>query len=126
MTRDEQLITIRPILDHATENDFSEIETFQNKTLRPLLKMQNDILFTIIEHDVFFKQTLAKANQSIDKLTIVKDYLNKRKELKTLILGAIIGQFTITEINTYHNNTKEYNKRIITMTAQRYYDQKLI
>ena len=34
----------RPILENIVKDDTLEIESFQNKTLRPIIKMQHEIL----------------------------------------------------------------------------------
>ena len=50
-TRDAQLIALRPELPQVSIHDqMSDQEFFQNKTLRPILKLQNDLLLALFRH----------------------------------------------------------------------------
>ena len=42
--------------------------------------------------------------------------------LRQMVIGTIIGLMTEEEYSSYDENTKEYNRRIITMQAKRYAD----
>ena len=99
-------------------------EDFQNRTLRPVLKLQHDLILLL------FMQFCSK--QKIDLFkdekkfnSIVNTHIKKNMVLKNQYLGLIIGQFTAEEFTTYVENDSEFNKRIITMIVQRLKDSQL-
>lgn len=122
MQRDEELINLRPTIVTDVEKDTSAIETFQNDSLRPILKFQNDFLIALIKNNNHYNELLVKINSEKDFLVFIKAFLNKETQLKQTIIGALIGFLTIEETSFYFNNLKELNKRIIQMTAQRFFD----
>ena len=96
-----------------------ESELFQNEVLRPILKMQHDIILKTF-HNHIEKSSInwTQLNQ-IKKVKCVNDQLSKNLQIKHLIIGLIVGHLNDLEINQYLSNTKEYNKRIIQMAKQR-------
>lgn len=96
-----------------------ESELFQNEVLRPILKMQHNIILkTFYNHIEKSSINWTQLNQ-IKKVKCVNDQLSKNLQIKHLIIGLIVGHFNDLEINQYLSNTKEYNKRIIQMAKQR-------
>ena len=96
-----------------------ESELFQNEVLRPILKMQHDIILKTFHNHI--KKSSIKWTQlnQIKKVKCVNDQLSKNLQIKHLIIGLIVGHLNDLEINQYLSNTKEYNKRIIQMAKQR-------
>ena len=120
--RDAQLITLRPVLEFPTQA-VSTLEKFQNTTLRPILKMQNDILVQIF----VLKMEKQKANFDkmigIDQVQYIANVLKKDIKLRNFYLGTIVGHFSIVEYTQYFEQEREYNRRIITMLIQRLQSQ---
>ncbi|RBW55694.1 glyoxalase [Tenacibaculum sp. E3R01] len=116
---DSKKISIRPVLNLSSS---IPIEDFQNRTVRPILKLQNEL---IVELFMFFC-----AKQKIDILNIKREKFNntvntitrKNITLRNQLLGLIIGQFTVKEFEFYKENDSEVNKRILTMIGQRIKD----
>ncbi|WP_233861459.1 glyoxalase [Tenacibaculum piscium] len=116
---DSKKISIRPVLNLSSE---IPVEDFQNKTVRPILKLQHEL---IIQFFIFFCK-----NQKVDIVHIEKEKFNKAVNtitkkninLKNQFLGLIIGQFTVAEFEFYKNNTADINKRILMMIGQRIKD----
>jgi uncharacterized protein YjgD (DUF1641 family) len=115
-----QLESIRPIIKNInSEKESNEMESFQNQTLRPILKFQNSLILAVFnqhieKHKIVFNQlNKEKQNESIER--IIK---NDRK-LYNLLLGTIIGHFTDIEFQTYIKYQKELNRRIRDMLIQR-------
>ena len=94
-------------------------ELFQNEALRPILKMQHDIILKIFHNHI--DKSSIKWNQlnQIKKVKCVDDQLSKNVQIKHLIIGLIIAHLSELELDQYLRNAKEYNKRIIQMTKQR-------
>ncbi|WP_233883395.1 glyoxalase [Tenacibaculum piscium] len=116
---DSKKISIRPVLNLSSE---IPVEDFQNKTVRPILKLQHEL---IIQFFIFFCK-----NQKVDIVHIEKEKFNKAVNtitkkninLKNQFLGLIIGHFTVAEFEFYKNNTADINKRILMMIGQRIKD----
>ncbi|ALU74441.1 glyoxalase [Tenacibaculum finnmarkense genomovar ulcerans] len=119
---DSNKINIRPVLNLSSE---IPVEDFQNKTIRPILKLQHELL---LQFFIFFCK-----NQKVDIINIEKEKFNKAVNsitkkninLKNQFLGLIIGQFTVGEFEFYKDNNTDINKRILMMIGQRIKDSQL-
>ncbi len=98
-------------------------ERFQNETLRPILKMQNDLFLAV------FKNYIKKHKNAFYQLSLEKrlDYIEKsiQKDIKfrNSVKGMVIGQFTVEEYAIYIQNSSALNKRMMTMVVKRLKDQ---
>lgn len=123
MDRAKDILGLRPSINTIDkEKNMSPEEFFQNETLRPILKFQNDLLIELIKSNNHYKSLLKEINSDKDTLLAIKDFLNKETQLKLTIYGVLIGLFTIEELEFYNQNSKELNKRMIQMVAQRFFD----
>jgi hypothetical protein len=123
-TRTNALLSIRPIITSAQLlPNISIGEYFQNATLRPVIKFQNDLLIASLKNyikkhkNVFYELNLERRQQYIDN-AITKD-IKFRNALK----GMIIGQFTVEEYASYIQNSSAFNKRMMNLIKQRLQDQ---
>jgi hypothetical protein len=112
--------SIRPKLDSIdSEIKTLDLETFQNETLRPILKLQNDLIIAYFNNYLNSKKIeLFK----VDKTKIegfIKNIILKDQKLSSDLKIFVIAHFTVDEYNVYHFNYKEFNKRITTMLSQR-------
>lgn len=119
-TRDKQLLAIRPKIEAAKITDtMSQEERFQNVTLRPIIKLQNDILTEAFTgyikkyKNVFYQFTTEK------RLDYINNALHKDTKFKNTIIGMINGLFTNEEYALYSQHTSVLNKRLTTMVIQR-------
>ena len=122
--RTQDLLNIRPALPSALIYDtMSTEERFQNKTLRPLLMFQNDLLIEV------FKNYIAKHKNVFSELSLPKqlDYIenaiHKDMKFRNSIKGMIIGQFTIEEYAIYTENSSALNKRLMNLVKERFISQ---
>lgn len=119
--RDNNLTGIRPALDLSPANE--KIEQFQNDTLRPILKFQHDLLMNICHHQfvkrkgVFF--TLDKPKQ----LEYIEQHITRDKQFKNLLLGTIVGHFTLEEWEFYKAHEQQLRKRMTSLLIQRMQSQ---
>ncbi|MCZ8284419.1 MAG: hypothetical protein O9353_03100 [Bacteroidia bacterium] len=118
MKRSEVIQTWRPVV--VTDNGKStEIETFQNVTLRPVLKFQNGLIISVMNN------FLSEHKYEVKNLTDhkKKDHINHTVKnnlpLKQLMTGFIVGHFTDEELVFYYANKKEVSKRIVSMLIER-------
>ncbi len=120
MNRDKALRSLRPEIPAAqVDKHTSPEERFQNETLRPILKLQNDILAQA------FQQQLQKYKVPFDDFTKEKQtaYIQKaiQKDLKfrNMLKGMIVGHLTIAEYEFYTQHESALDKRLMSMLAQR-------
>ncbi|MFK8038717.1 MAG: hypothetical protein AB8B74_10540 [Crocinitomicaceae bacterium] len=122
-TNDQFLTELRPNIPQATTNvNTTPVETFQNQTLRPILKFLNfTILETVMHH-------MTRFNKNFDQLTEIKKReevvtaLNKNQHIRYTLLGQVQGFLTQEELSIFFNNASEYHKRINQMIEQRVLD----
>ncbi len=118
MKRSEVIQKWRPVIE--TDNGRStEIETFQNLTLRPVLKFQNSLLISVMNN--FLSEHTYEVKNLTDHKK--KDHINhtikNNLPLKQLMTGFIVGHFTEEELTFYYANKKEVSKRIVSMLIER-------
>ena len=119
-SRDTALLAIRPEIPSALVHAaMSSEEFFQNKTLRPIVKLQNYLLVEVFKNyirkhkNVFF-------DLSIDKrLDYIENAIHKDMKFRNSLKGIIIGQFTIDEYLLYTENSSALNKRMMNIVKER-------
>jgi len=123
-SRDNYLQSIRPIILSALVTDnMSENERFQNKTLRPIIKLQNDLFLAVFKNyikkykNVFYNLSLEK------KMIYIENAIQKNIKFRNSLKGMVIGQFTTNEYETYVQNSSALNKRIMNIIMERLKDQ---
>ena len=110
---------VRPVLKNLINSNTSDLERFQNEVIRPIIKMQNNLL------TVFFKNYLRNRKIEFDRLKSedqenkVKTILTKDINFKNILIGSIVGHFDENEIKIYLKSASELNKRIIQIVVQR-------
>ena len=118
------LLTIRPNLNSLDKDlNTKEIETFQNDVLRPILKFQNDLLLQIfIDYVKQYKGVFFKLSNH-EKMSYIQEALSANQRLRSLILGTIVGLFTLEDYSYYRLNLSELNKRIVALVIKRLQSQ---
>ncbi len=122
--RSSHLVEIRPEIASAKVNpETSSDESFQNVTLRPIIKLQNPLFIEVFKNyirkhkDTFYELSLEGQMSYIEK-AIQKDI-----KLRNSLKGMIIGHFTVNEYRTYIRNSSALNKRMMNMVIHRLKDQ---
>ncbi len=122
-TKDEALLELRKSATGIINEDSSAEERFQNQTLRPILKLQNELLLEVfinyakVQKGVFFELSLSK------KQLYIENALQKDVKFSNSLKGMIIGLFTIAEYKEYSLNTSNINKRIANLLMERFKSQ---
>ncbi|MCC4213717.1 glyoxalase [Leeuwenhoekiella parthenopeia] len=119
-TRDTQLLALRPSIPSAQVNDsMSADEQFQNGTLRPVVKLQNDLLLEafrnyIAKHkNVFYNLTIER------RMNYIENAIQKDIKFRNSLKGMVIGQFTVEEYRSYIQNSSALNKRMMNLVKER-------
>ena len=109
---------LRPEIETSIEHS-NENEVFQNKVLRPIIKLQHQLLIALTKQKInslqINFQELSKEKQriTIENLTL------KDLNFKATLIGVIVGLFESNEIDFYLSKQKEINKRILLITQKR-------
>ena len=120
--RPNDIIKIRPVLNLKKSSQITDEESFQNDTLRPIIKLQSPVLIEsyrnyIIKHkNVFYELSNEK------KLDYIENSINKNQKFRNLLKGMIIGLFTIEEYHVYKKNSSSLNKRMMNIVLKRLQD----
>ncbi|MCB2406877.1 hypothetical protein [Hymenobacter lucidus] len=123
-TPDTALLALRPQLATALPAASEPtIGDFLHRTLRPVLKLQNELLLLLVadfvrEHHVAFAGQDAAARQRT-----VAEVLGRNVKLRYTVIGSIIGLFTQAEQQFYRQHRSEVNRRILELATQRVQSQ---
>lgn len=119
-TRDSLLLNMRPEISSAKiTSNMSADECFQNKTLRPVIKLQNYLLLAAFKNyvnkhkNVFYDLNVEK------KLDYIENAIHKDMKFRNSLKGMVIGQFTIDEFEIYIQNSSALNKRMMDIVKER-------
>lgn len=122
--RPNDLIRIRPdIINIKNFDKISEQEHFQNKTLRPILKLQNPLLVEVFRKYIDTHKGVFRELSNENRLDYIEKSLFKDQKFQNYIKGIIIGHFTIDEYLSYSQNAFALNKRIVSLAVERLKDQ---
>lgn len=101
----------------------SEEEAFQNGTLRPILKLQNDLIITVFQ-SYLNQNKIPFNNYSMDKkIKSIEVAVLKDIQFQNILKGLVLGLFTIDEYIQYSKNASSFNKRIRSMIIERLQSQ---
>lgn len=119
-TRDINLLELRPEIPSAVVNSMmTSDEYFQNSTLRPVIKLQNDLLLEVFKNYVH-KHKNVFHDLTIDKrLDYIENAIHKDMKFRNSLKGIVIGQFTIEEYLLYIKNSSALNKRMMDIVKER-------
>ncbi len=118
--RSHNLLHIRPQIGSAKVNDsMSSDEYFQNKTIRPVLKLQNDLLLAAFQNYINKHKKRYYDLSLENKLMYIENAIQKDIKFRNSLKGMVIGQFTVEEYNDYIKNSSALNKRMMNMVVER-------
>ena len=125
-TRDQFISDFRGEMIGTVNAQSSADEFFQNQTLRPILKLQNDLFLEV------FRNYIAKSktdfyNFNVDKkLHFIENSIQRDIKFRNSLKGIVIGLFTVDEYTTYIKNSSDLNKRMMSMLIERLKNQVLL
>ncbi|WP_106792970.1 glyoxalase [Aquimarina sp. Aq78] len=121
--RESNLLAIRPqLLNARVSENMSNDEQFQNKTIRPIIKLQGGLLIEV------FKNYIKKRKNTFYELSLEKRFdfienaIQKDMKFRNSLKGMIIGQFTVEEYQVYMENSSALNKRMMSIVKERLQD----
>lgn len=121
---DAALLALRPVLPavlpasgHATPADFL------HHTLRPLLKLQNDVLLAVVADFVRDHHMPLAAASATEQQRLLAELLARNTKLRYIVIGLICGLFTGAELIYYREHRSELNRRLLELATRRVQDQ---
>jgi hypothetical protein len=117
--RDNNVLELRGETLGTITNQSSTEEVFQNKTLRPILKLQNDLFiqvfinYAVKQKAVFFSLTPDK------KMAYIENVIHRDIKFRNSLKGMIIAFFTLDEYAEYIQISSNLNKRMMNMLIER-------
>ncbi len=120
MDRDAQLLALRPKLSQVRlDPQMSGQEYFQNNTLRPILKLQNDLIIALFRHYIQKHKGVFYEISPERKLDYIESAIHKDMKFRNILKGLVLGQFTLEEYQTYSADSSAINKRMLSMIKER-------
>ncbi|WP_134355517.1 glyoxalase [Flavobacterium psychrophilum] len=98
-------------------------EAFQNITLRPILKLQNDLLIRVFVNYAQKQKSVFFALSPEKKQSYIENVIQKDIKFRNLLKGIIIGFFTVHEYQDYIKNSSNLNKRMMQLLIERFKSQ---
>ncbi|CAD7798540.1 hypothetical protein CHRY9390_00351 [Chryseobacterium aquaeductus] len=110
---------LRESLNIPNSETTTPTEIFQNQTIRPILKLQNDLYLSLFTNYALRQKAEFSSLSTFKKQMFIEQSLQKDAVLKNTFIGMTIGMFTLEELEIYQSDSKVFNKRIITMLIER-------
>lgn len=119
VNRTSRLLELRPDFPEALiSEETGPDELFQNQTLRPVIRFQNDLLVEVFRNyikkhkNVFLQLSVEK------RLKYIENAVQKDIKFRNSLKGMVIGQFTADEYIFYTGNSSALNKRMMNLVKE--------
>ena len=114
---------VRPNLPESlVGGHLKEEELFQNMVLRPVIKMQHDILILRVQSYFLSKKVVFHMMDKKKRVNAIESAFQNDNPFKKEIQGMILGQLNPEEFQRYLKSERSMNKRIIQMVRNRMLD----
>jgi hypothetical protein len=118
----EKIKDIRPLVETAVSSE-QPLESFQNQTLRPILKFQNDLLILMMKKNFEKRKNFFYQIKPKEQLAYIDQTIRKDLRFKSLLFGTIIGLFSEKELDFFSANEDELSRRLTNLLVQRIQSQ---
>lgn len=118
--RDLQLLRLRPEISSAViSENMSRDERFQNKTLRPVAKLQDELFVEVFRNYIFKHKNVFYGFTVEKKMRFIENAIQRDIKFRNSLKGMMIGQFTLEEYEIYIQNSSALNKRMMNIVKER-------
>lgn len=117
-TKEEVMLEIR---DEAIGEVFltsTSEEKFQNMTLRPVLKLQNDLFIEVFKNYAIKQKGVFFTLSTEKKMDYIEHSIQRDIKFRNSLKGIFIGMFTISEYKEYIQNSSNLNKRMMKLLIE--------
>ena len=115
-------LQLRPVINTAPTTEGS-LEHFQNHCLRPVLKLQNELLLGLFRHFLKKRKVMLEQLSVAQRHERIANLIGRDNRLRSLLFGAVIGQFTEEELTFYLSQESEINRRLSSLLTERFSSQ---
>ncbi len=122
---DGQLRALRPLVTTETpaEAATSTVGDFLHATLRPVLKLQNELLLAAVADFVHDHHIPLAPADATTQQRLLTELLSRNVKLRYTITGLVTALFTAEEYAFYRTQRPEINRRLLALAQQRVLDQ---
>lgn len=117
------LLALRPELAVAPATGDATAGDFLHHTLRPLLKLQNELLLAVVADFVRDHHVPLAALSAPDQQRQLTELLTRNVKLRYTVVGLVSGLFTTDELAYYRQHRSELNRRLLELAVRRVQDQ---
>ncbi|MBT8254651.1 MAG: glyoxalase [Flavobacteriaceae bacterium] len=118
--RARKLKNIRPEFAASLINDnMSSDERFQNLVLRPIVKLQHELLMHVFRNYIVKHKKVFYELSLESRMDYIENAIHKNMKFRNSIKGMIIGMFTVEEYQIYIQNSSALNKRMMNIVKER-------
>ena len=121
--KDELILALRGNAIGVINPESSSEEKFQNQTLRPILKIQNDLLLLVFKNYITKQKVDFAVLSPEKKMQFIENAIQRDIKFRNSLKGMVIGFFTLSEYETYIQNSSNLNKRMMNLLIERYKSQ---
>ena len=125
-TRDELLKEIRIENIGVISSQSTPEENFQNKTLRPILKLQNDLFIEVFNNYAIKQKNVFFTLSPDKKMAYIEHVIQRDIKFRNSLKGMVIALFTIEEYSNYIENSSNLNKRMMNLLIERLKNQIMV
>ena len=118
-TRDELLLALRGNTIGLVYENSSDEERFQNETLRPILKFQNDLFIEVFRNYAVKQKNVFYTLSPDKKMGYIENTIQRDIKFRNSLKGIVIGMFTVEEYKEYIKNSSNLNKRMMNLLIER-------
>ncbi len=117
--RDPALLRLRPTVDADPDAAATAAEAFLHRTLRPVLKLQNDTLLALVTADVAKRVPGFAGLPEPARRARLAAAMKKDSRLKRVLLGVVLGMLTADELGFALEHEAEVRRRVVALLAER-------
>jgi hypothetical protein len=121
--RDQRISGMREMVVFNSELAKSE-ERFQGEVLRPVLKLQNDLILILVKNYLKRKGEKFQLLPDNDWREQVSEALKNDQPFRTQLTGLVIGLFTVSELDEFLENQETYKRRLQSLLIERVVSQR--
>jgi hypothetical protein len=117
---DAALLALRPAIagQPAAIPTPGTVADFQHQVLRPLLKLQHEVLLATVA-DVAHDYHLPLAAAPTETTRPLTELLTRNTRLRATIVGLVVGLLTRPELAFYRQHRPELNRRLLDLAEER-------
>jgi hypothetical protein len=117
--RDNNVLELRGNALGTITNQSTVEEIFQNRTLRPILKLQNDLFIQVFINYAVKQKSAFFSLLPDKKMAYIENVIHRDIKFRNSLKGMIIAFFTLDEYAEYIQISSNLNKRMMNMLIER-------